>query len=245
MPIKNSSGNLDLIPGDDLEYSERSQYWQNYRPKAGRGRPKKFNYRHPLILCGHGVRIRIDHNTLLIRDGFTHYPQKSEEIRFFPGDGNLPDRIIILDGSGGISFDALDWMATQKIEFIRLDWRGNIASIGSSTGYSANSQLVQAQRAAQSGSRRFEIARYLIDQKMDRCIETLEGLGLAPEIRLKAISRINIQRAKLRKFKSATSMPSIMGTEGQSAAAYFRAWQGLSVRLRCRPPCGTWVRLTI
>src|SRR5579863_583452 len=113
----------NTAPNPDDLWSERSEYWRNYRePRPGR--QKKFKYREPLILCGHGIRIRVDHNTLLMRDGFTHYPQKSEEIRFFPGDPNLPDRIIVLDGSGGISFDALNWMSDQDISLVRLDYRG-------------------------------------------------------------------------------------------------------------------------
>ena len=32
---------------------------------------------------------RVDHHTLLIRNGFTYYPQKAEEIRCFPGDIGL------------------------------------------------------------------------------------------------------------------------------------------------------------
>src|SRR5438046_1235702 len=99
---------------DDTDWSDRSEYWRSYEPRK-RGGPKKFRYREPLILCGHGIRIRVDHNTLLIRDGFTHYPQKLEEIRFFSGDPNLPDRIIISDGNGGISLVALNWMAEQRI----------------------------------------------------------------------------------------------------------------------------------
>src|SRR6266481_8079798 len=70
---------------DDINWAERSDFWNKYTPTRGKGRPKKFHYRLPLTLCGHGVRIRVDHNTLLIRAGYTHYPQKPEENRYFPG----------------------------------------------------------------------------------------------------------------------------------------------------------------
>ena len=68
---------------DDFEWADRSEYWLNYRP-AKKGARKKFHYRQPLILCGHGISIRVDHNTLLIRQGLTHYPQKTEQTRFSP-----------------------------------------------------------------------------------------------------------------------------------------------------------------
>ena len=105
------------------EWFSRSEYWRHFRP-IKRGQPKKFKYREPLILCGHGARLNIDPWSILIPDGFTHYPQKPKIIRLFPGDPNLPDRIVMLDGSGGISFDALKWMIEQEITFIQLNWRG-------------------------------------------------------------------------------------------------------------------------
>src|SRR6185437_208927 len=46
--------------------------------------------KHPLILTGHGIRLRIDHGALLVQDGFTHYPQHRNEFRFFPGDWRTP-----------------------------------------------------------------------------------------------------------------------------------------------------------
>ena len=35
--------------------------------------------------------------SLLVRNGFTHYPQKQETYRYFKGDPDLPPRIIMLD----------------------------------------------------------------------------------------------------------------------------------------------------
>ena len=52
--------------------------------------------RKPLELVGHGVRLRVHQGTLLVQNGFTHYPQKREELRLFPGDRRLPSRIIAL-----------------------------------------------------------------------------------------------------------------------------------------------------
>ena len=63
---------------------------------------------------------------------------------FFPGDPNLPDRIINLDASGTITFDAINWMADQKIGFIQLDWKGRVAFTGNA-GLSTNPELVKWQ----------------------------------------------------------------------------------------------------
>ena len=80
----------------------------------------------PLILAGHGVSLRIEAGTLLIRNGFTHYPQKQETYRYFKGDADLPPRIIMLDGSGSITFDVLTWLNEQKVPLVKIDWTGNV-----------------------------------------------------------------------------------------------------------------------
>jgi CRISPR/Cas system-associated endonuclease Cas1 len=70
-----------------------------------------------------GVRpVRVENGALTIQNGFTHYPQQREIIRYFRGDVSLPERIILLDGSGSISFDVLSWLAEQKVSFIRIDY---------------------------------------------------------------------------------------------------------------------------
>ena len=70
--------------------------------------------------------MRIEGGSLLIRNGFTHYPQKQETYRFFKGGLDLPDRIILLDCSGSISFDVLSWLAEQNIPLIQINWKGEI-----------------------------------------------------------------------------------------------------------------------
>jgi hypothetical protein len=52
------------------------------RPTAGHTEPSK----QPLVLCGHGVLLRVEGGAFTIRNGFTHYPQKQETYRFFKGE---------------------------------------------------------------------------------------------------------------------------------------------------------------
>jgi hypothetical protein len=40
--------------------------------------------------------------------------QKQETFRFFKGDADLPPRVIMLDGSGSITFDVLAWLGRGK-----------------------------------------------------------------------------------------------------------------------------------
>ena len=106
---------------DDQEWAERSEYWLGKSvPTRTHGGPAKRRDRKPLIICGHGARLNIERGTLFIKNGFTHYPQKQEEFRYFRGDPHLPNRIIIIDASGSISFDVLEWLSQQEIPLIHL-----------------------------------------------------------------------------------------------------------------------------
>lgn len=222
-------GAIGDIATDDFDWRERSEYWRAHKPII-RGRPRKFKYREPIIICGHGAGIRVDHNTLLIRNGFTHYPQKSEEIRFFPGDPNLPDRIIILDGSGGISFDALNWMSEQEIEFVQLDWRGRVSSVGGQTGYSADRKLAEAQKSISGSRRGVEIARWLIREKIRASSDTLLMALPKSQIRENTISKFRKWISDLDNSRKCNSISKIHGIEGPAAVAYFQAWQGLRLK---------------
>ena len=146
--------------------------------------------------------IRVDHGSLLIRNGFTHYPQMQELVRLFPGDPNLPDRIVMLDGSGGLSFDALNWMSEQQIEFVRLNWRSEITNISGRSGYSGNSKLIQAQNKTRVSKATIEFARYLISEKIEISIQTLKLVIPKSENREIAISKLGQKYCEIRNSKN-------------------------------------------
>lgn len=230
---------------DDHDWAERSEYWLNYQ-KPTRGAPKKFKYREPLILCGHGVNIRVDHNTLLVRNGFTHYPQKVEQFRFFPGDANLPDRIILLDGSGGLTFDALNWMSDQLIEFVRLDWRGETTNVGTNTGYSGDRRLIAKQLAMKGTKTEVAIARDLIANKITASIETLKAVIPPSDVRQVALTRLAEKYRQIKTAKGTPTISQILGIEGACAAAYFIAWHGLPIKwsgFKRKPVPDNWFQI--
>src|SRR5437899_1718408 len=109
---------------DDLEWAERSAYWQQQNTWRPRHPHQKRRHRNPLVLGGHGVRLRIDRGTLYVANGFTHYPQRREEWRFFPGHPDLPSRIVVVDADGSITFDVLAWLSAQDIPLVQVNWRG-------------------------------------------------------------------------------------------------------------------------
>ena len=123
---------------DDLDWLDRSSLWGQKASKRTKERPKRERPREPLVLSGHGVSLRIEGGTLTIRNGFTHYPQKQETYRFFKGELVIPQRIIMLDGSGSISFDVLSWLSEQCVSLIHINWKGEVSSVASQAGYAAN-----------------------------------------------------------------------------------------------------------
>jgi hypothetical protein len=117
---------------EEAAWAERGQLWQGSAaetpnpPRAYRWRKTE---RKPLVLVGHGVRLRVHQGTLLVQNGFTHYPQKREELRLFPGDRRLPSRIIALDSDGSISLDVIKWLSQQSIPLVLLSWQGEVVSV--------------------------------------------------------------------------------------------------------------------
>ncbi len=211
-------------------WHSRSALWhkQNLKPT---GRSHRFRRLEctPLILSGHGVSLRVDNGALLVRGGRTHFPQKVEEYRFFPGSRDLPSRIIILDGSGALTFDVMDWLAAQKIPLIRISWQGQVVAVLSGTGYGAAQKKVTEQRTAIETGRSLHIACGLIRQKIENSIETLSGAVPPSAMRDKALT---IHAAILDALSGScpTSISELLGLEGKAAYAYFRAWHDIPLK---------------
>lgn len=213
------------------DWAWRSQLWarRSEQPKrtAKTERPNK-----ALILCGHGVSLKIESGSLLVRNGFTHHPQEREEFRFFRGSLDLPPQIIMLDGSGQVTFDVLNWLAEQSVTLTRLTWRGEIATVSAANGYTANPHRTRWQRDTRADhSARMTWCIDLISKKIEGCILTLE----------KSIPRSSRWNAAMeRAYADLTTLeltpPSdivaLRIIEANSAAAYFRAWRDIPIKWR-------------
>ena len=125
------------LAADFQGWTARNEHWLAQSHKALTSRAARERPREPLVLCGHGVKLSVHHGALIVRNGFTHYPQQQETLRLFKGDRTLPPRIIMLDGSGSISFDVLAWLGEQNIPLIRIGWQGDVISTigGSGSAY--------------------------------------------------------------------------------------------------------------
>jgi CRISP-associated protein Cas1 len=233
---------------DDNAWATRSGMWQSRVAKATARRTKRAKAQPALILAGHGVSLRVENGALTIQNGFTHYPQKREIIRYFCGDVALPERIILLDGSGSISFDVLSWLAEQKVSLIRIDWKGDLVCVAGASGYSANRFRVCWQlETRENPAQRNEFCRSLITRKIEASILTLE----------KSIPRSDKWERAMRTAYAALShleenppenISELRTLEANCAASYFRSWVGMPIKWRGtsrRPIPDNWLSVGV
>jgi hypothetical protein len=76
---------------DDIAGATRSGMWQSRVAKASTRRTERAKAQPALILAGHGVSLRVENCALTIQNGFTHYPQKREIIRYFRETSHSPN----------------------------------------------------------------------------------------------------------------------------------------------------------
>jgi len=227
--------------GDDTTWLERSEAWSIppvVKKKPGRA-ARHLN--QPLILTGHGLRMLVHQGSLVVRGGFTHYPQKPDERRIFPGDRGMPSRIIIVDGNGSLTLDVMTWLSDRSIPLVRVDWRGNaVTMLGSS--YGLNPEHVKGQLRAQGGADALRIANSLIHAKLRNCLDTLATLPNSVG-RDRAIDK-HKREIVLLKRSPPRSIPKLLGIEGAAALNYFAAWQSLRMNwrtLKTRPIPAGWL----
>jgi CRISPR-associated endonuclease Cas1 len=220
---------ISPVCDDGSDWAERNAFWHQ---KAEAEKPKrKLRQRNPapLILNGHGASMRIENGSLTIRDGFTHYPQQQAEYRFFPRDLDLPTRILLLDGSGTLSFDVLSWLAEQGVALARIRSSGEIATVVGGTGYVADREKVRWQQETRADdTKRFAFAADIIRQKLIGSIATLESHFEPSRGKTIAIEKAHIGIDRLNS-ETFSDINAIFAIEGECASAYFAAWNGMPI----------------
>lgn len=215
---------------EEAAWAERGSHWEGATrrpltpPKTSRRRKVE---RKPLVLVGHGVRLRVHQGSLLVQNGFTHYPQKREELRLFPGDRRLPSRIIALDTDGSVTLDVIKWLSQQRIPLVLLDWQGEVVSVIGEGGV-YDPELREAQLAAQRSGLGLQISIELIERKIRNSIETLESLPYSLS-RSTAIEQLVLMSAELG-GEPPESIRELMLVEARAARVYFACWQMLPLR---------------
>ena len=217
---------------DDIAWATRSGMWRARVEKVSARRTKRAKLKPALILAGHGVSLRVENGALTIQNGFTHYPQKREIIRYFPGDVALAERIILLDGSGSISFDVMSWLAEQNVSFIRIDWKGDIVCVAGASGYSANPHRLRWQlETRENPEQRNEYCCSIITRKIEASIITLEKSIARSDKWERAMKSAYAALSRLEENPPETIIE-LRALEANCAASYFRSWVGMPIKWR-------------
>jgi CRISPR-associated endonuclease Cas1 len=215
---------------DDAAWAERAEYWQGQKSKP-ETTDEPFNARKieqpPLVLTGHGVRLRVHQGTLLVRNGFTHFPQKPEELRFFPGDAKLPPRIIVLDCDGSVSFDVLAWLSRHNIPLVQINWRGEVTSVVGNYGVPFDPALRQAQLDALTNGVGLELATQLIRDKIAGCQDTLLTFWRSPAGD-QGLAKLERTLDELK--ETPPSIDALRLIEARAALAYFLCWREVPIQ---------------
>lgn len=223
------------LPGNALlngasDWANRSELWLSEYARSLPNRKVRERNSAPLILTGHGTSLRIENGALSVKQGFTHYPQKAEQFRYFKGDLKLPRLIMLLDGSGSISFDVLSWLGEQGVALARIQWGGEPAVFASGAGFVANSENLRWQYEAQANEQlRLEFARKLICEKLANSVSTLANQIPESLYRSKAIAKAG-EALELLPTIPLSDMNDIRAIEGECAARYFAAWLGIEMQ---------------
>jgi CRISP-associated protein Cas1 len=204
-------------------YRDRCAFWiAESEPKISRR--LKDHEATSLVLIGHGLSLSVEKGSLLVQDGNTHYPAKPRAWRFFPGALHVPPSIVVLDGSGNITLDAIDWLAIQRIPLIRLRWNGLFASVLSSGGQAADPSKVKWQQETRDNpNARLSFAVNLIRKKAENSLQTLDQFLPSSALRDRACANLTA-RAKTLKENPPRTFSSLLGFEGSIAADYYRVW---------------------
>ena len=224
-------------------WATRNELWRSRVERASARRTKRAKPQSALILARHGASLRVHGGALEVKDGLTHYPQQRKSYLFFRGDVDLPERIILLDCDGSISFDLLSWLSEQNVSLIRIDWRGEIVCVAGASGYSADPFWVQWQLETRGNlALRIEYCRSIISRKIEASILTLEKSIRRSEKSERAISGAYAALTRLDAGEP-NSIVELRVLEANCAAAYFRSWQGMPIKWRGtsrRPIPETW-----
>lgn len=218
-----------VSPSPD-EWAERSKYWlagiHAYTPK----RKRRERQATPLVLAGQGISLRVEKATLLVTDGHTHFPDEARVYRFFKGDLTLPSRIVLVEGSGQITLDALDWLADQGVTLLRLRWDGRLASTFGADAGAVDYKKLTWQRQTQSDEQaRLAFAVPLIRSKARATLNNLRTILPSSHSRDKAIDTAKTAISDLGKSLPQT-IGELLAVEGRIAAGYFFAWRALQIQ---------------
>lgn len=174
-----------------------------------------------LVVAGYGVCISIQRGHLAIEDGIGG----DRRTRRVPRVSGLK-RVVVLGHAGTVSLEALRWIRDVGATFIQIDADASLVAVG--TPPMVDDVRVRRGQAFAFGNHTgVEIARALLLAKVNGQGDVLRRI---PQ---RAVARATIEHAAA-SLKRAATIGDLRYIESRAAAAYWDAWQDVSVRFPAR-----------
>jgi CRISPR-associated protein Cas1 len=133
-------------------------------------------------------------------------------------------RLVVLGGSGSISLEALRWLAGVGAALVCLDRDARL--LCTSAPSRSEAKLRRAQALAPFNQTGVEVARLLLTRKLEGQLGLLEQLAGADGYRRRLVAD------RLAAIRTAETLAEMRLAEAEAAAAYWRCWRDVQLRLR-------------
>lgn len=169
------------------------------------------------VADGYGVKISVERGHLHVKDGLGAQRRHAIFSRAEPGI----KRLILFGHTGFVTLEAFRWLADLGIALVHLDADGRILATQAPAAPD-DARLRRAQSLAITNGIDLEIARYLVDAKLQGQLRVIETRDERPGVAISELQRC------IDAVPAASSTVSIRSIEAQGAIAYWGAWSGLT-----------------
>jgi len=175
------------------------------------------NIAETVAVAGYGLRLCIERGHLRIDDGIAGDRRK----RLIPRVSPLK-RLIVLGHAGTVSLDALRWIRDVGATFVQIDADASLVAVGAPPMLN-DVRVRRGQALAVGGRTGVAVARALLLAKIKGQGDVLRGI---PQ---QAGARKIVEQAAT-SLATARSIADLRYIESRAAAAYWEAWQDVTVR---------------
>lgn len=168
------------------------------------------------VASGYGIKIQIRRGQLVVEDGIG----RDRRRRVYSRATHGISRLLVVGSDGFVTLEAIRWLHQLGIGLIHLDRDGNI--LASSTPSEGDVRLRRLQAAAAGTEVGLEVARMLLQAKLDGQTQALKLLR-AEDNRNESLRRAMVALA------DATTLDQLLRAERDAALAYWAAWESIAV----------------
>ena len=122
---------------------------------------------NPLLVSGFGTSINVENRRLVVSN-----KNENKFLEFYPHKIDY-DGIIVDGYTGYITFEAMRWLSKHAINLTLLNWNGSLLSVSLPEQPKSGKLRINQYRKYLDSNIRFEIARKIVDCKVEKSLELL------------------------------------------------------------------------